>query len=69
MQLRDKSMKTTIENLTTASQVNKEGRTYIDDANATIVKNEGGYYVTKHDFVKEAKQFKTFRGALNYIYN
>lgn len=31
-------MKTTIENLTTAKQVATEGRTYVENCNATIVR-------------------------------
>ena len=64
-------MKNSIETLTTAKQVSKEGRTYIEDVNCTIVRvNEFGYkfHVTKHDYAKESKKFKTFKGAWNYIY-
>ena len=66
-----KDMKTTIETLTTAKQVATEGRTYVEDCNATIVRiDEFGFkfFVTKHDYLKESKKFKTFKGAWNYMY-
>lgn len=62
-------MKTTIESLNSARQVAKEGRTFVEDANATIVRNDNGFHVTKHDYRMEAKSFKTFRAALHYMYN
>jgi hypothetical protein len=64
-------MKTTIETLTTAKQVVRENRTYVEDCNCTITRiDEFGYkfFVTKHDYVKESKKFKTFWGARNYMY-
>lgn len=64
-------MKTTIETLTSAKQIAKEGRTYVEDCNSTVaIINEFGYkyFVTKHDYVMESKRFKTFQGAWNYMY-
>jgi hypothetical protein len=64
-------MKTTIETLTTARQISKEGRTYVEDVNSTIVRiDEFGFkfFVTKHDYLQESKRFKTFNGAWNYMY-
>lgn len=64
-------MKTSIEKLTSAKQVSKEGRTYVEDVNCTIVRiDEFGYkfHVTKHDYMNETKKFKTFNGAWNYMH-
>lgn len=64
-------MKTSIETLTGAKQVSKEGRTYVEDCNSTIMRiDEFGYkfHVTKHDYTNETNKFKTFQGAWNYMY-
>jgi hypothetical protein len=71
-------MKTTIETLTTAREINKEGRTFIEDCNATVVRYDNNpsfnkkidfkFYATKHDYLFEHKSFKTFKGLWNYLY-
>lgn len=64
-------MKTTIESLTTARQIAKEGRTFVEDANATVVRTDDfGYrfHVQKHDYLNETSKFKTFNGLYNYLY-
>jgi hypothetical protein len=61
-------MKTTIETLATARQVNREGITYVEDANCTVVRDENEWFVTNHNFKFESKRFKSFRSVLKYIY-
>lgn len=64
-------MRTTIESLSSAKQVLKEGRTYIKDCDCTILRiNDFGYkfYVIKHGDLNASASFKTFRAAWNYVY-
>jgi hypothetical protein len=56
----------TIETLKKSNQV--KNLTFVEDANATIIKNENRYFVTLLNYVKESKTFKTFKGAKNYMY-
>lgn len=58
--------KTVIKSLTKAAQI--KGHTYVSSANASIIKTDNGYRVTKHDYLMEAKTLKTFISAKKYMY-
>lgn len=61
-------MKTIIETLATARQIAKEGRTYVEDCNATIARDDTYFYAQKHDYVMSSVRRKTFRAIWNYLY-
>jgi hypothetical protein len=61
-------MKTTIETLTSARQISKDHRTYVEDCNATVMRDDVYFYATKHDYDFGDVRRKTFNAIWNYLY-
>lgn len=61
-------MKATVKTLTTARQVSKEHATYVEDCNATVIRDDVYFYATKHDYVQGNIRRKTFNAIWNYLY-